>query len=393
MSICGMGIETRSLPLRPMSSPCEMYLRRFCRILPRTMARKREWSWSILRDICLESSRSSAAAPTAGWRVDATRQTRFASSAIRASHRHTSAFATIQTRGQRTARRRTRRRPTTRCCASSAAVPSANPPMNGPRALAREGEHRERRCAGSALASRSQRWTPAPSRTRSHSPSGRIASSSACAAAARRRGRERRERERARRSPTSAPATRADGARHLAAALADAPRRRATPSASSATPRSGEVPQKTRDGRRAGVEDAGAVELRVVLGARRGRERRRARQPGRSRRAPSIIAATPATCGDAMLVPLNVPKISHLSLPPLHTVCCVTATPGAAMATSARATRTRRSCPCRRSRSRRRRPGTPPASRRSCRCCPRPRRRATPFDDRVLRPRPRGSGS
>ena len=34
MSICGMGIETRSLPLRPMSSPCEMYLRRFCRILP-----------------------------------------------------------------------------------------------------------------------------------------------------------------------------------------------------------------------------------------------------------------------------------------------------------------------------------------------------------------------
>ena len=34
MSICGMGIETTSLPLRPMSSPCEMYLRRFCRILP-----------------------------------------------------------------------------------------------------------------------------------------------------------------------------------------------------------------------------------------------------------------------------------------------------------------------------------------------------------------------
>src|SRR5450631_1501376 len=47
----------------------------------------------------------------------------------------------------------------------------------------------------------------------------------------------------------------------------------------------------------------------------------------------SIIAATPATCGEAMLVPLKVPKISHLSLPPLHTVCCVTATPGAAMAT------------------------------------------------------------
>src|SRR5580692_1432135 len=58
MSIWGMGIETRSLPLRPMSSPCEMYLRRFCRILPRTMARKREWSWSILSDISLESTRS-----------------------------------------------------------------------------------------------------------------------------------------------------------------------------------------------------------------------------------------------------------------------------------------------------------------------------------------------
>ena len=37
MSICGIGIETRSLPLRPMSSPCEMYFRRFCRIRPRTM--------------------------------------------------------------------------------------------------------------------------------------------------------------------------------------------------------------------------------------------------------------------------------------------------------------------------------------------------------------------
>jgi len=32
-----------------MSSPWEMYLRRFCRILPRTMFRNLEWSWSILR--------------------------------------------------------------------------------------------------------------------------------------------------------------------------------------------------------------------------------------------------------------------------------------------------------------------------------------------------------
>ena len=57
MSICGIGMETRSLPLRPMSSPCEMYLRKFWRMRPRTMFRKREWSWSILSDISRELSR------------------------------------------------------------------------------------------------------------------------------------------------------------------------------------------------------------------------------------------------------------------------------------------------------------------------------------------------
>src|SRR6202020_2145062 len=45
-------------------------------------------------------------------------------------------------------------------------------------------------------------------------------------------------------------------------------------------------------------------------------------------------AAAPATCGEAMLVPFNVPKISQWFLPPSHTVCCVTATPGAAIAIS-----------------------------------------------------------
>ena len=49
--ICGSGIETRSLPLRPISSPCEMYLRRSCLIFPRTMSRKRRWSGSILSAI------------------------------------------------------------------------------------------------------------------------------------------------------------------------------------------------------------------------------------------------------------------------------------------------------------------------------------------------------
>ena len=49
MLICGSGIETRSLPLRPISSPCEMYLRRSCLIFPRTMSRKRRWSGSIRR--------------------------------------------------------------------------------------------------------------------------------------------------------------------------------------------------------------------------------------------------------------------------------------------------------------------------------------------------------
>src|SRR6185312_13580540 len=45
--ICGKGIETRSFPLRPISSPCEMYLRRSCLIFPRTMSRNRRWSGSI----------------------------------------------------------------------------------------------------------------------------------------------------------------------------------------------------------------------------------------------------------------------------------------------------------------------------------------------------------
>src|SRR5580704_7273353 len=64
MSIWGIGIETTSLPLRPMSSPCEMYLRRFCRILPRTMARNREWSWSIFSDMaCFSVAHESSAWP------------------------------------------------------------------------------------------------------------------------------------------------------------------------------------------------------------------------------------------------------------------------------------------------------------------------------------------
>src|SRR5271154_4235970 len=64
MSIWGIGIETMSLPLRPMSSPCETYLRRFCRILPRTMARNREWSWSIFSDMfCFSVAHESSAWP------------------------------------------------------------------------------------------------------------------------------------------------------------------------------------------------------------------------------------------------------------------------------------------------------------------------------------------
>src|SRR5262245_49863304 len=39
----------RSLPLRPMSSSWEIYFRKSCLTLPRTIWRKRLWSCSILR--------------------------------------------------------------------------------------------------------------------------------------------------------------------------------------------------------------------------------------------------------------------------------------------------------------------------------------------------------
>src|SRR4051812_42461604 len=57
MSICGSGMETISFPFLPSISPCVMYLRRFCLILPRTISRKRRWSWSILR--LMSAARSS----------------------------------------------------------------------------------------------------------------------------------------------------------------------------------------------------------------------------------------------------------------------------------------------------------------------------------------------
>ena len=41
MSICGIGIATVSLPFFAIISPCEMYLRRFCLILPRMIWRNR----------------------------------------------------------------------------------------------------------------------------------------------------------------------------------------------------------------------------------------------------------------------------------------------------------------------------------------------------------------
>ena len=40
-SSCGTGMLTRSRPLRPIISPCVTYLRRFLRIRPRTICRKR----------------------------------------------------------------------------------------------------------------------------------------------------------------------------------------------------------------------------------------------------------------------------------------------------------------------------------------------------------------
>src|SRR5262249_27375268 len=47
ISICGSGIETRSLPFLPIISPREMYLDRLLLTLPRTSFRNRWWSRSI----------------------------------------------------------------------------------------------------------------------------------------------------------------------------------------------------------------------------------------------------------------------------------------------------------------------------------------------------------
>src|SRR5947209_11397884 len=47
MSICGMGMETRSRPFLPIISPRVMYFERFDFTLPRTILRKRWWSRSI----------------------------------------------------------------------------------------------------------------------------------------------------------------------------------------------------------------------------------------------------------------------------------------------------------------------------------------------------------
>src|SRR6056297_2193695 len=47
MSIVGTGMLTRSLPFFPVMDPCEMYLRRFPLIFPRTMSRKRPRSRSM----------------------------------------------------------------------------------------------------------------------------------------------------------------------------------------------------------------------------------------------------------------------------------------------------------------------------------------------------------
>src|SRR5262249_39143917 len=47
MSICGKGIDTRSLPFLPIISPRLMYFDRLLFTLPRTIFRKRWWSRSI----------------------------------------------------------------------------------------------------------------------------------------------------------------------------------------------------------------------------------------------------------------------------------------------------------------------------------------------------------
>src|SRR6185436_17924203 len=51
MSTDGSGIATVSLPFFAIISPCEMYLRRFCLILPRMIWRNRPWSRSIFCDM------------------------------------------------------------------------------------------------------------------------------------------------------------------------------------------------------------------------------------------------------------------------------------------------------------------------------------------------------
>src|SRR5215831_3778214 len=47
MSMRGRGIETRSLPCRPIISPWDMNRRSSLRIIPRTICRNRVWSVSI----------------------------------------------------------------------------------------------------------------------------------------------------------------------------------------------------------------------------------------------------------------------------------------------------------------------------------------------------------
>src|SRR5262245_25387289 len=69
MWIWGSGMEIRSLPRLPTSSPLVMYRRRSFLIRPRTICRKRLWSWSILRIIGpVPGAHGAAGRPAAGGR-------------------------------------------------------------------------------------------------------------------------------------------------------------------------------------------------------------------------------------------------------------------------------------------------------------------------------------
>src|SRR5438874_986945 len=65
-------METISFPFLPSISPCVMYLRRFCLIFPRTISRKRRWSWSIRKLIgpCASSRQSTVDSPQSADRED-----------------------------------------------------------------------------------------------------------------------------------------------------------------------------------------------------------------------------------------------------------------------------------------------------------------------------------